>query len=216
MKKLRDLFIEKDNYWLLENKEYLNEKFDEFSIYLSSCTDVRIHDTKFIDCRVGPGACAISKNFRLENVWFSEFECGKAMHIDSEAFLDRVTIEGKSPSKIWVMRNDRESLKKLDYSKVEYALNISNFLGEVSIAGIPSDKIIKNESLHIIVKASWREDIKWGEIGISQTSMWKSYVRSVLSSGFDECIFSLPNSRSKYYKQTMDEMELIKSSGIIM
>ncbi len=174
-----------------------------------------VERVEFVDCSVSPGTCQIDGGAVLREVTFEEFSCGDALHISSDVFLDRVRVIGrKKLSMIWIKAPAREPME-LDYSSVEWCLDIREFYGEVSIAGPPADKILRDPDRHVVFDRSVLEGVDWTGVGVSPLSYWKILAKKYRRAS-PQCVASTPPEGGRNYERSMRELDVLRAQGVLL
>ena len=212
MKLFKDYFKAVNNDLIFADENFENDTFESFQLHSSLSNSVIIENCNFINCKSFPGACVISSQFKLKNVLFSNFDCGKEMNIHHDSLLENVTISGVNPKLLSIKPSLDIFEPNQGYSTIETVLDITRYEGEVKIIGIPSSKVKINKDKHFIVKSSWKTDVDWSTF--DQFSFIKSCVKSVIFNQNEEGIFSLPSDKSKIYPEAKDALEKLKQQSI--
>lgn len=195
----------------ISGRVFEGESFKSISLAPVNGKTIVVRDTKFIKCSTNPGTCIISKGVVLDHVEFTDFRCGDALRISLDASLNEVTVTGKHPAALVVQPESREGLRGA-ISTGSCQLDISRFLGRVSIIGMPGNAVRKDSERHVCVKASWQNDVQWKSLNIGPSSYWRIFVKKLQVFKVREGVFSLP--RDKYYSETMAEMLRLEQAGI--
>lgn len=200
---------------LLENRVFSNVVFEDFAICPTIGQSVTVSSVHFENCRVSPGTCMIRAKTLIKDVTFTNFRCGDAMHISSEVHLDRLRIIGKKyPRMVWVRPENERSTVRLENTDVEFLLDISEFYGEVSITGIPTEKCIRDSSRHVVVHVDPWKSVDWKSLGISGLSYWKLMAKKAAVENSPAGIFSMPPKNSRNYEKSVHELQILRQAGI--
>ncbi|QDT27588.1 hypothetical protein Enr10x_29060 [Gimesia panareensis] len=190
MKQL-EFLIDKLGNRILENVTYQNEQFDTLTIRrLTERTLIR--NVQFLNCS-SVGAGMIRKGVFLENVIFSNIDCGDTLFISSESIVNEVRVSGRHPARLVIEPDDNDNYVMQEYSKSEMLIDISEFQGFAVIIGLPGCNIKKNDRQHITIKASWKDEVDWGSLGIGPVSFWRLNLKSLGIKNASEGVFSLPS-----------------------
>ncbi len=202
----------------LANRVFSSVSFEDFVLPNPGNRVAALSDLQFNRCSVSPGTCVIRRGARLSKVLFDCFECGDAMRVSSEVFLDRVTIRGRgAPKMLWVRPQTEppEPIAVTDQPGVEWSLNISDYCGEVSITGLQTDKIILAPSRHVILRTDKFRSVDWQSLGIAPLSYWRLMAKKVTADGASEGVFSLPKEPSRHFDRSMVELQILRDAGLV-
>lgn len=198
----------------IANREFSNVRFSDFRLP-GPAGAANLTRVKFIDCEISPATCQIDGGTTLREVSFVNFSCGDAIHVASDVFLDRVVFAGhEQPRMIWVMTPARQVVPP-DYNDVEWCLDIRDYHGEVSIAGPPAAKILRDPQRHILFDNNKLADINWAGLGINALSYWKILAKKSRGSGAETCIFSTPSPSGRNYERSMKELKILRDEGLL-
>lgn len=187
--------------------------FDDFVINPKEGAAVSLVDAAFVRCSVPLGSCAISKRVTLRNVLFEDFDCGDRMRVSAEADLQGVVIRGEYPKMIWIRPENGGDHRDVAVSKLAFAVDIKNYSGEVSITGVPIDRVVFNPVDHVAVKADWLQSIDWKEMAVSGLSYWRILAKKVVADGAREGVFSMPPRSGRRFERSMQELEVLRKNG---
>lgn len=201
----------------LENATFNNETFEQFALRPAVGTTATLVNVQLVGCRITPGTCLIREGAILRDVLFDEFECGDAMHINAEAFLERVVIKGRrSPKRVEIKpHNDDRSGLFERYGDIDLALDLSDFYGEVSVIGVPADKVKINPDQHVRIMCDRFDNTDLKALGIGGLSYWKLIAGKVAGAGVREGVFSLPSKKVRNYEKSMNELKKLVEAGVI-
>ena len=191
-----------------------NSQFAHLEILPPAGRIVRIEDCQFLSCSTSPGTCVIGRGVILNNVVFSDLNCGDAIRLSSEATLKRVVVKGSRPKALIVQPEFEDHFKMTESTDTEYQLDITEFIGVVTIIGIRGKMVRKDSARHVTVHANWKDEVDWKGLGIGPFSYWKIFIKKLAVFNAEEGVFSLPDSSDKHYSETMRERELIEKSGL--
>jgi hypothetical protein len=124
--------------------------------------------------------------------------------------LKDVTIRGELPKALIVQPDAMAGNQVRD----GIALDITEFLGQVSIVGFGRESVRFNEQLHVAVDASWRDKVDWAALGIGPFSYWRLYLKKLKAFEAASGVFSLPAIDDKHFQTTIDEMRKLRSLGL--
>ncbi len=212
-----EMSIDKDGSYILAGKTYNEEVFKDFTVNPLPGNIISIVNTEFNKCKVSIGTCMLMKGTVLKEVTFNDFNCGDALHISSEAILDKVKIIGpKFPKMIWI-RPESQGDQRDDHNKVsvEWMLDISNFNGEVSITGLPVNKVKIDTEKQVIVGAEIFKKLDWKRLGLSSLSYWRLLAKKVEVDSSSEGIFSIPKKTDRDYERSINELKILRGLGHI-
>ncbi len=199
----------------LINKKYEGDVFPDITLFPVAPRTVMLRNIQFANCKTSPGTCMIGGNVILDNVVFSNFDCGDALHIYSEVVLRQVTVIGQKPASLIVQPNaDNESFVQTSGADVDYHLDVSDFLGEVVVVGFYGNKVRKNSERHVTIRSRWKEEVDWMGLGIGPLSYWKLYLRKLASFSVEEGVFSLPEPNNKHFETTIRERRRLEEIGL--
>lgn len=202
--------------FVLRDREFTRFEFGDFSVSPALGQSIRLENLHFDHCSVSPGTCVIREGAILRDVLFSEFQCGDAMHISSSALLERVKVKGENqPQMVWLKPNIGDTHVPQLYDEIEWALDISEFAGQVSITGIPTEKVRVDLNRHVIARADWLTTVDWEALGIGRLSYWRILAKKVASAGSTCGVFSLPQQSHTRYEVSMNEFQALKETGLI-
>lgn len=198
----------------LVDRVFRGIEFSDFRIPVTA-EAATIERVQFLDCGVSPGTCQIDGGTVLRQVTFANFRCGDALHIASDVFLDRVLVSGqKQPPMLWIKAPAREPCV-LDYSSVEWCLDIRDFHGEVSIAGPPAEKILRDPLRHVLLDRATLAQLDWSSLGIDALSYWKIMAKKYRESSAQACVVSTPSQKGRNYERSMRELMILRSNGLV-
>lgn len=204
------------NVLRLKDREFVGKVFSDFVLRPAGLERVEIVNVSFKKCHVTSGVCVIRKGVSLKNVLMSDFFCSGGFVISSEVDMDNVVISSEEvSSKIVVSRQSDAPDVKRDSRNIDLALDISSYLGEVSITGIPSRLVSINPDRHVVVNADLASSVDWKSDGLSPLSYWKLMARKVLAEKADEGIFSIPSEAEGGYSQAVLELGILRDKGVV-
>lgn len=175
---------------------------------------LRLEDCKFINCSTSPGTCMIGSGVTLRRVEFSNFDCGDAIRIDAAASLQEVVISGVKPASLVIQPDYGASFTVPELDDASFHVDITDYLGEVTILGLRGDCVRKSLDRQVTVLARWKEEINWNGLGIGPLSFWRIFIKKLTSAKVSEGVFSLPDVHHKKFAQTQKEKKLLEDSGI--
>ncbi len=212
---LNEAIINNDGNYVLSGKHYKNETFDNFLLGIEENRCLIILDTIFDNCKTTNGFF-VTKKVALKNVKFINFDCGDALHINSETYMENVQVTGSKPKTLWIKPTDKTIENSLINSgQPNRIIDISNYEGEVSITGIPVSRIIFNPEKQIPLTQELHEKIDWKSLQFSPSSYWKLMIRKIFADGAKEGIFSIPPVTNKNYQRSMQELNILKTHGYV-
>lgn len=173
-----------------------------------------IRNVGFIDCAVAPGTCWVFGGVTLDGVVFSNLDCGDALRINSEVTLKSVVVKGRKPKALIVRPEGDQRGAPPSSTNGDYQLDVSDFAGDVEIIGLRGSMVRKDPERHVAIKASWKVDVNWTELGIGPFSYWRIFVKKLAVFNAAEGIFSLPTPSSKDYQVTMQEKNQLENAGL--
>lgn len=198
---------------VLSNQLFEGIGFSDLQISPPLGSKVRVEKCQFIDCSTSPGTCWISSGVFLEDVIFSNLDCG-GIRISSEVDLRRVVIKGEKPTSLVVQPESVEEFEMSAPKDVEFQLDISEFAGEVTIVGLRGKLVRKNPDRHVSVHESWNKEVDWKGLGIGPFSFWRIFIKKLSVCNAKEGVFSLPERRNKYFAEAMREKDLLEKAGV--
>jgi hypothetical protein len=202
------------NAFVLSGKSFESETIEKLVFRPVGDQKYIIEDVAFIDCNVDSNVAVIRKGVTLKNVIFDNLVCKKPFEISAEAVLDNVVIKGnENPAMVWIRNQHEDRSEEIEFP--DATLDVSEYVGELSITGIPVDSVVRNSDLHIVIKSSWLDEIDWKDLGFSPLSYWKLMAKKVSAAKCAEGIFSLPPKSGKNYERSMSELELLKDNGFV-
>ncbi|WP_050028403.1 hypothetical protein [Verrucomicrobium sp. BvORR034] len=203
---------------ILTDETFTNKVFSDFTLSPPGASRFLMRGVKFEGCRVTPGTCVIEAGSVLDEVVFTNFECGDAMHIASEVAMRNVTIQGKeSPRMLWIRPSGKaELLRSTHACKGGCSLDISGYNGELSITGIDVKRVRIDPQLHVKIDLGKMNTVDWKSLGIGGLSYWRLMARKVSADGATEGIFSMPSKESRNYEKSMAELDLLRKAGVEM
>lgn len=200
----------------LSDKIFNEEKFSDFLIRPLLDQSIVISNVHFDHCSTVDGVCSIKKGVELKQVIFTEFQCGDVLHISAEAYLENVKIQGSGfPKMLWVRPQDESGKTNPSINGPDIYLDIGDYKGEVSITGLPADKVLMDYQNHVVVRSNLLERVDWKALGISALSYWKLMAKKVKADKSTEGIFSLPSRKSRNYEKSLEELKVLRSAGYI-
>ena len=211
--KLDDLFELKDGLELIQNRTFEDVCFDHFSIRTRDGIKTVLKDIVFKSCEVSPGTCRLMPGVNLLNVRFSNFKCGDAMHVASEAVLDGVVIDGAFPNALIVKPLFRGE-NGVGCESHQLGLDISDYEGEVNISCKSVGCVVTNPELQAKIKLALLDGFDWKSCGVSGVSYWKILARKISVEGGMEGVYSLPNKSSKNYNKAVHELQKLRAKGV--
>lgn len=209
--------IDEDGNYFISDKKFNEEIFDDFTLNPPDGIEAKIATTDFVNCSTLNGSCRIMKGSHLIDVKFVEFDCGTTMHISSEVLLSNVKIIGKKNSgTLWIrpQTGGGGSINNAFCSQ-DICLDITEFYGEVSITGLPSNKIRIDPLKQVIIRADLLNDVEWTKMGLSALSYWKLMAKKVAVDDALDGVFSMPPKSGKNYERSIRELEILRSSGYL-
>ncbi len=211
---LDEMSIDDEGNHLLKDKTYIEDVFECFEINPILRKVYSIVDTSFTDCKVINGEGMIMNGTVLKNVSFIDFNCGNILHISSEVIFDNVKIASVSyPKTLWI-RPEREDYSDENNSSCgNLFLDIVDFRGEVSITGLPADKVKIDSDKQVVIRADLLRKIDWKKLGLNGLSYWKLMARKVDADHSFEGIFSMPPINSRDYERSVKELKILKELG---
>jgi len=214
---LADLLEPGPNGLILANKTFTKTVFSNFVPRPPANGSVFLQGVYFDHCEVKLGTCMISPRTTLQDVVFNNFKCGDAMRIAAEAPMRNVTIQGKRyPRMLWIKRwIDAESSSAVPLTGENSSLDISGYLGEVSITGILVEKIRINPELHVKVYAEKMKAVDWASLESGRISSWRIAAQKAAYEGSGEGVFSLPSPKSRNYERSMAELKQLRDAGYL-
>lgn len=175
------------------------------------------------NCQVR-GPFSIWEGAVLENVTFENISCAY-MDFDIRAVLKGVKIVGKGKPQIlrvkyidpentgekW--REGRRNTLKSRHFDADESLDISEYDGDVEIAGFPSRQVKINPQRHVVIRSALKTEVPWKELGIPKLSTWRDMAMSN-----PECVdgvYSMPDQSEPNYANDMAELEILRSKGFV-
>ena len=154
--------------------------------------EIKLKNITFNSCRT-KYTFRIGQYTVLENVKFTEFNCGDAMRICSDhALLKGVVIEGrKYPKALFIRPSISTEGGNGQFSYPDYSLDISNFYGEVDIVGVNTDNVKIDPDRHVKFKVDRFDGVDWEALGIIGFSLIKIILRRTNNYGAKECIVDI-------------------------
>lgn len=199
---------------VLSNREFEQAEFSDLTVMPPQGKIATVENVKFINCRVSPGTCVMTSDVVLDNVVFSNLDCGDALKISSEATLRRVVVAGESPSSLVVQPEFEDDFVVRPPEDIDFQLDVSEFSGSVCIVGLSGRLIRKDSNRHVVVKSSWKNEVDWKTLGIGPFSYWRIFLKKLSVFNVPEGVFSLPPSTDKHYSETIDEMSRMEGAGV--
>jgi hypothetical protein len=184
------------------------KRFEELTFSPQHISNAK--NTRFVRCAVSPGTCVVEGGAVLENVVFDALNCGDALRISSDASLKDVVVRGAMPNALIVQPDAMASSQIRD----GIALDIVDYLGEVSIVGFGEESVRFNKQLHVAVDGAWRDQVDWSSLGIGPFSYWRLYLKKLNAFEASKGVFSLPPRSDKHFQATIDEMRKLKAFGL--
>lgn len=175
------------------------------------------------NCQVR-GRCNIWGGAVLENVTFENIGC-YSMNFDIRTVLKGVKIVGKGKPQILRVKyidplntgeKRREGLRntlKSRHFDADESLDVSEYEGDMEIAGFPSGQVKINPQRHVVIRSALKTEVPWNELGIPKQSTWRDMAMSN-----PECVdgvFSMPDRSEPDYAQHMAELEILRSKGFV-
>lgn len=203
----------------LGNQVIVGRKFEkcQFSDLVISpplSSRVRIENCEFLKCLTSPGTCRFCSGVTLDHVMIRDLDCGDAIRISSEVDFNQVIIEGKSPKSLIIKPEDKTTFAIPELKHVAFQLDISGFLGEVTILGMRSSMVRKDPNRHVTMHEKWKDEVAWTDLGIGPLSYWRIYVKQLSFLHAEEGVFSLPDPKEKSYSETMKERDILAKAGV--
>lgn len=203
----------------LGNQVIVGRKFEkcQFSDLVISpplSSRVRIENCEFLKCSTSPGTCRIRSGVTLDHVTFRDLDCGDALRISSEVDFNEVTIQGKRPKALIIEPQNDKTFKIPEIKPVEFQVDISDYLGEVTILGMRSKMVRKDPNRHVSIHEKWRDEVDWKSLGMGPLSYWRMVVKRLSLFHAEEGIFSLPSPKEKRYSETMKERDILVKAGV--
>ena len=204
------LLSQRDRESSLENRVFDHALFYSFVVYPTLGTSAIVADVQLLSCRVSPGTCQLGPGLILRRVLFSDFECGDAMHIDAAVELDGVIVRGSRPRRLWI-RPYEASAARVDSQP---QLDITGYLGEVSITGVGTSRLRLDPTRHVVVRADWLQTVDWQGLGLSPLSFWRIAAKKVAVEQSVEGVFSVPKSGSRR-AAILADLGLLRRAGVV-
>lgn len=198
---------------ILADRTYQGCRFADLTFAPSEGTIV-VRNTRFISCSTHPGTCVIAEGVALDRVVFDNFDCGEALRISSLVKFDRVVVKGGMPRALRIQPEPGETANPAAAAKVPFQLDISNFAGDVLVAGLRTELIRRNPARHAVLESRWCDDVPWRELKSPTTSFWKLGAMHLREIKVEQGIFSLPDPSDRYYEQVMREKERLQQAGV--
>lgn len=201
---------------MLIGETFANKVFSAFSLCPPAGSRFLIQGVRFENCKVTPGTCVINPETILDDVVFTNFECGDAMHIASEVVMLNVKIEGgECPKMVWIKPSLEAQLRRPIPCKGDgCSLDLSGYAGELSITGIDVNTVRINPQLHVKIHVERMNAVDWQSLGIGGLSYWRLMARKVSADGAISGIFSVPSTKVHYYEKSMTELDLLRKAGV--
>lgn len=177
----------------IADKDFKNTVFMHMTIAPYHGRTIELRNVRFENCTTSPGTCVITDGVKLTNVVFSNFDCGDALRIASEAQINQVQIIGENPSSFIVqpLNSDTYAIRE---SICDYAIDISRFSGRVNIYGFRGAAIRHNPSRHVVISTEHIDNVDWKALGIGITSFWRIILEKLQKFNATEGVFSLPDN----------------------
>lgn len=199
---------------IVANQEFEQAKFLDLTVMPPQGKTATVENVKFVNCKVSPGTCVITSDVVLDNVVFSNLDCGDALKISSEATLRRVVVAGDRPSSLVVQPEFEDDFSVQPPKDVDFQLDVSGFNGSVCVVGLLGSLIRKDPNRHVVIKSSWKSEVDWKTLGIGPFSYWRIFLKKLSVFNVPEGVFSLPPSTDKHYSETIDEMSRMENAGV--
>lgn len=177
----------------------------------------------FRNCQVR-GLFDVGDGAVLENVTFENIGCAY-MDFDIRTVFKGVKIVGKGKPQILRVKyidplntgeKRREGLRKTLKSRhfdADESLDISEYDGDVEIAGLPSRQVKINPHRHVVIRSALKTEVPWNELGIPKLSTWRD-----MAMGNPECVdgvYSMPDPSEPNYANDMAELAILRSKGFV-
>ncbi|MCC9600755.1 hypothetical protein LOC67_09280 [Stieleria sp. JC731] len=205
---------DKEGQLHLTQEKFLGAEFSDLTLSPMTGRQLLIEKVTFEDCRVSPGTCVITSGVSMSEVRFSNLDCGDALTISSEVRLDRVVVEGTFPPALVVQPEERGLHQSNASAAKDFQLDVSGFMGDVCILGLPADRIQTDADRHAKVRLSWNEQLDWKALGIGPFSFWRIFLKKLAVFEAAEGVFSLPVRTDKHYSEIVEERRRMEAAGI--
>ena len=196
----------------LQQKEYINRVFERFEFYGNGTTTME--DVVFERCKLPGGTLMLLGTAVLRNVEFRKLRGGGKMAIGTGVLLDRVRFSGRFPSTLQGYVPSGLGLRA-NYSDVDWALDITDYLGEVSIYGPPLERIRCNPDRHVKVSAAKTKGVDWAALGVRSLSYWTIAAKRASVVGCEGTVEMIPSSNDAEDVEARAQLEKLRSEGIL-
>lgn len=211
---LKDFFTSNNGNYEIRNRNFTGQSFTDFVAWPQIGSKILIENVKFIDCKLTEGSARIGPGVVLKNIIFQNFACGNFIQISTSASLQQLVFMGQVPNTV-VIRPEENISRLEDYKDVDFCVDIEQYNGEVSIIGLPLNKIKINSEYHIKIDSKAFDTINWSNLGISPISFWGIAIKKIKITGSVGGVFSFPKKNTSYYKKFLNELQILNSEGIL-
>ena len=108
---------------------------------------------------------------------------------------------------------DRRSALQSRQFDADESLDISEYYGEVEIAGFPANRVKIDANRQIVIRSALKSEVDWERLGIPDTSAWK--MMAGLNPDCEATVFSIPDPSEDGYEAAMAELAILRSGGFI-
>ena len=214
-KKIQD-FSKVQSGFPLRNTTFEGGVYSQLVLNPPKDQSIELHNVSFIDCRIVDGTAIISEGVTLKEVQFINLHCSDALEIDTRASLENVKVVGnRKPQMIWLHSTDRTEHSWPSAGENSCYIDISEYHGEVSITGISTSSIRINPAEHFLIELPRFQQADWNEINVPPLSFWRVRAKLVAASGSKSGIFSLDFKDGPQRVEALEELEVLKSYGVM-
>lgn len=178
----------------------------------------------FRTCKVLETSLYMRDGAVLEDVIFENLDC-RRLQFDFRVVMKMVKfIGGRAQDILRVKYFDpfsageklkegrRQALQTRQFA-VDESLDVSEFYGEVEIAGFPASRVKIDPERQIVIRRTLKNDVAWDDLGIPKTSAWRMMAAS--NPDCEDAVYSIPYPSEEGYEEAMAELEILRSAGYI-
>lgn len=178
----------------------------------------------FRSCKVFETALYMSEGAVLEDVTFDNLDCRRPQ-FDFRVVMKRVKfIGGRATDALRVkyfdpfgsgekFREDRRRALQTRQFGADESLDITEYYGEVEIAGFPASRVQIDPKRHIVIRSALKSEVDWEGLGIPRSSAWR--MMAAHHPDCEDAVFSMPNPSEEGYEEAMAELEILRSAGFV-
>lgn len=172
-----------------------------------------MEDVLFQECRFPRGMLFLGA-LELRNVEFRDTRSGGEMAFEESVLLDRVRFSGRFPDSI-ENSSPTELAGSPDYSDVEWALDITDYFGEVAVFGPPLAKIRCDPERHVKLRAASLISVDWEAFGVPPLTYWRIAAKRASIVPAEGTVAMIPSLNDREDAEARDQLKRLRDAGIV-